>query len=318
MKVGIALGSGSGKGWTHIGVIKGLQALGIEVDVVAGCSVGALVGGAYVNGHLDALEQWVTGFTSKDMRSMLDVSFHRGSLLSADKFFHRLETYMGTGNIEALSKPFGTVATDLYLGQEIWFRKGDLMNAVRASCAIPGILAPVRYDERWLIDGAVVNPLPVSLCRALGADVVIGVDLHHRLHAQPPLQPVDLESFQKTQRERTQDRHQQKFYNLLDKGKEQLQSLTNFLHTRPKASFGTSMLGVMTQAIDILEYRYKRARVMGDPPDLRITPEVGHIQPMEFHRAEEAIAAGMAAVRRVEHLIDGALYHQRSSNLQPS
>lgn len=176
--VGIALGSGAAKGWAHIGVLNGLAAMGIKPDKVAGCSVGALVGAAYAHDHLPELEKWVRGFSSWDVLGLMDIRWRKGGLIGGDKVFDVLHARIGDVNIENLNRPFAAVATDLYSGQEIWFTEGDLRQAVRASCSMPGILAPVRQGERWLVDGAVVNPVPVSVSRAMGVDVVIAVDLY--------------------------------------------------------------------------------------------------------------------------------------------
>ncbi len=301
MNIGIALSSGSAKGWAHIGVLKSLLALGIRPTVVAGCSSGALVGAAYANNRLLQLEAWAEGMSHLSLMSYLDLNLGRGSLLAGDKLFRELEPYFASLCIEDLPMPFATVATDLYRGEEVWFRKGDLLNAVRASCAIPGILSPVKHAQRWLVDGAIVNPLPVSLCRAMGADFVIGVDVQSCCFKQVSV-PIEIESLRKTACEQTQDNKQLGMLtDLLERGKEHFLSLTSRLKNQQDLDMG--MVGVMNQSLEILEYRHKRTRLMGDPPELCITPEVSHIQAMEFHKAKEAIEAGRAAVQDVLHLL---------------
>ncbi|MCU8034226.1 MULTISPECIES: patatin-like phospholipase RssA [unclassified Shewanella] len=305
--VGIALGSGAAKGWAHIGVLNGLAAMGIKPDKVAGCSVGALVGAAYAHDHLPELEKWVRGFSSWDVLGLMDILWRKGGLIGGDKVFDVLHARIGDVNIENLNRPFAAVATDLYSGQEIWFTEGDLRQAVRASCSMPGILAPVRQGERWLVDGAVVNPVPVSVSRAMGVDVVIAVDLYGYHSGRIQVLPVNMTSQRTVQAEMDMPARQETgFMDLFARGRDYVSNLTDKFSLGTKSNPG--MIAVMSQSMGILEQRYKRARLMGDPPDICIVPEVGNIGTMEFHRADEAIAAGEAAVEKVAHLIEAALW----------
>ncbi|AVI68496.1 MULTISPECIES: patatin-like phospholipase RssA [Shewanella] len=305
--VGIALGSGAAKGWAHIGVLNGLAAMGIKPDKVAGCSVGALVGAAYAHDHLPELEKWVRGFSSWDVLGLMDIRWRKGGLIGGDKVFDVLHARIGDVNIENLNRPFAAVATDLYSGQEIWFTEGDLRQAVRASCSMPGILAPVRQGERWLVDGAVVNPVPVSVSRAMGVDVVIAVDLYGYHSGRIQVLPVNMTSQRTVQAEMDMPARQETgFMDLFARGRDYVSNLTDKFSLGTKSNPG--MIAVMSQSMGILEQRHKRARLMGDPPDICIVPEVGNIGTMEFHRADEAIAAGEAAVEKVAHLIEAALW----------
>ncbi|MFA7312822.1 MAG: patatin-like phospholipase RssA [Shewanella sp.] len=305
--VGIALGSGAAKGWAHIGVLNGLAAMGIKPDKVAGCSVGALVGAAYAHDHLPELEKWVRGFSSWDVLGLMDILWRKGGLIGGDKVFDVLHARIGDVNIENLNRPFAAVATDLYSGQEIWFTEGDLRQAVRASCSMPGILAPVRQGERWLVDGAVVNPVPVSVSRAMGVDVVIAVDLYGYHSGRIQVLPVNMTSQRTVQAEMDMPARQETgFMDLFARGRDYVSNLTDKFSLGTKSNPG--MIAVMSQSMGILEQRHKRARLMGDPPDICIVPEVGNIGTMEFHRADEAIAAGEAAVEKVAHLIEAALW----------
>lgn len=305
--VGIALGSGAAKGWAHIGVLNGLAAMGIKPDKVAGCSLGALVGAAYAHDHLPELEKWVRGFSSWDVLGLMDIRWRKGGLIGGDKVFDVLHARIGDVNIENLNRPFAAVATDLYSGQEIWFTEGDLRQAVRASCSMPGILAPVRQGERWLVDGAVVNPVPVSVSRAMGVDVVIAVDLYGYHSGRIQVLPVNMTSQRTVQAEMDMPARQETgFMDLFARGRDYVSNLTDKFSLGTKSNPG--MIAVMSQSMGILEQRHKRARLMGDPPDICIVPEVGNIGTMEFHRADEAIAAGEAAVEKVAHLIEAALW----------
>lgn len=313
VRIGLALGSGAAKGWAHIGVLNGLAKQGVYPDKIAGCSIGAVVGAAYANDNLAELENWVRSFSSWDVLGLMDLSWRKGGLIGGEKVFDVLQKRMGDMQIEQLKKPFAAVATDLYSGQEIWFTEGDLRHAVRASCSMPGILPPVKVGERWLVDGAVVNPVPVSVSRAMGVDIVIAVDLHGLRRGRMQVLPVNMKSNKPTVEEEAEaDKHQEKgFTDLLARGRDYISGLTDKLSLGHKLESSQSpnpgMLAVMSQSMDILEQRHKRARLMGDPPDICIVPDLGDIGTMEFHRAEEAIAAGEAAVEQVAHLIKAAL-----------
>jgi len=176
LKIGIALGAGSARGWAHIGVLRVLEEAGIRPQIVCGSSIGALVGAVYAAGQLDALEEWVLDLTWRKVLGFFDISFDGGFLKGA-KLIAYLKDHLLERSIEELELPFGAVATDLHSGREIWLREGRAIDAVRASIALPGLFTPFTLDDRLLVDGALVNPVPVSLCRAMGADVVIGVDL---------------------------------------------------------------------------------------------------------------------------------------------
>jgi len=306
--VGLALGSGAAKGWAHIGVLNGLAELGIYPDKVAGCSVGALVGAAYSNDHLGELETWVSGFSSWDVLGLMDLGWRKGGLISGEKVFDVLANLIGDINIEQLSRPFAAVATDLYSGQEIWFKEGDLRHAVRASCSMPGFLPPVLQGNRWVVDGAVVNPVPVSLARSMGVDVVIAVDLNGHRRDQLHMIPEQVKSRKASQSESIDDKPELEsgFTDLWGKGKEFMSDLSdkfalNYSKSHP------SMLAVMSQSMDILEQRHKRSRLMGEPPDLCIIPYVSDIGTMEYHRAKEAIKAGEQGVKDIQHLIEAIL-----------
>jgi NTE family protein len=180
-RLGLALGSGSARGWAHIGILGGLAGHGLMPQVIAGASVGALVGAAYAAGRLADLERWVTLLTQRDVWRLVDTTFRGGGVMTGSRLMEAIAARIGDALIETLPVAYGAVATDLYTGEEIWLRDGSFMTAVRASSGLPGLFAPTWHEGRWLIDGGVVNPLPVSLCRALGADVVIAVDLSRSL-----------------------------------------------------------------------------------------------------------------------------------------
>ena len=201
LKIGLALGAGAARGWSHIGTIKALQRAGIEIDIVAGCSIGALVGAAFACNRLPVLEKWVSSFSNWDVLRLMDLSWRRGGLLRGERVFNQFRQVLPVADIERCDRRFAAVATNLSTGRELWFTEGDLHQAVRASCSMPGLMSPVMHNGYWLVDGAVVNPVPVSLARALGADIVIAVDLQHDAH----LMQQDLWSIEKPQPEEDKD-----------------------------------------------------------------------------------------------------------------
>src|SRR5262245_43778903 len=177
-KIGLALGAGSARGWTHIGVLRALAAAGIYPDIVAGTSVGALVGGCFVAGELDALEEFARSLTRRRILGFLDFNFSGSGLIHGQRLREVLRERLKDMTIETLSKRFVAVATEIGSGHETWLGRGYLADAIRASYAMPGIFKPVSIEGRWLFDGALVNPIPVSICRALGARYVIAVNVN--------------------------------------------------------------------------------------------------------------------------------------------
>ncbi|GAA4890503.1 patatin-like phospholipase RssA [Ferrimonas pelagia] len=302
LTVGIALGSGAAKGWAHIGVLRALGQMGIEPKVVAGCSIGAFVGAAYAAGKLDALEEWVLGFSSWDVMGLMDLSWRRGGLIEGQKVFEAGGKAIGLTDMDQITLPFVAVATDLYTGQEVWLDEGKLSDIIRASCSIPGLMLPKKIGDRWLVDGAVVNPVPVSACRTLGADMVIAVDLHGdgRQHGSDVVK-IDTPVSQAQKRRQDSDSG---FMNFLVSGRDLLNRLTSTFSSDKEQP---NMVAVMHQSMAILEQRHKRARLMGDPPETMLLPRVGDIATMEFQRAEEAIAAGEAAVLQMRHQIEAEI-----------
>lgn len=300
-KIGIALGSGSAKGWAHIGVLKALAELGIKPDIVAGCSVGAFVGAAYATGNLSELERWVNSFSSWNLMRLMDISWRRGGLMSGERVFEQSRLLFGATKVEDLDIPFIAVATDLYSGNEVWLKTGNLQDVVRASCSVPGLLAPKRLGDRYFIDGAVVNPLPVNICRSLGADLVIAVDLY----GYPLLLNEDKSESVPDNDNLEQGDEDHHFKRLIGSSRDYFNGLTG------KNSRDTvrvpNMFAVMSTAMEILEYRQKKSRLAGDPPEILIQPRVAQISSMEFNRAPEAIAAGEEAVHSIAHLIDSEL-----------
>ncbi len=285
-KIGLALGSGSARGWSHIGVIRALEGAGVEPEVVCGTSIGALVAAAYVEGELDHLAAWVGGLTWQTVVGFLDVSLV-GGLIKGERLVEFFRENFADADIADLPRAYGAVATDLETGNEVWLREGRVMDAVRASIALPGLFTPVQRDGRILVDGGLVNPVPVSLCRAMGADIVIAVDLNADLLGRHLRRP----------RANAGDAPKGEPGSWLQRIRESLAALDFMPAGSPEA--GPSMLEVIASSINIMQVRITRSRLAGEPADLMIAPRLAHIGLMEFHRGEEAMAAGRRAAEQV-------------------
>ncbi len=290
--LGVALGGGGARGFSHIGVLRGLEELGIVPEVVCGTSMGAVVGAAYLTAGLDRLEKRSLEITGWDVVRYIDLNFSRvGGLVRGQRIVEFLQENFGGERIEDLPRPFGVVAADLDSGEEVWLREGPIWEAVRASLSIPGIFAPVRQGDRWLLDGGIVNPVPITLCRAMGADRVLAVDINVNLVSQRLVQKK--EQAKVDERKRTRILQFLKKLSLTDKDR-----LTELISQTldPKAPPG--MYEVLIGAINVMQERIARGRLIEAPPDLLLTPEVGQIRTLEFDRAAEGIEAGRAAVAR--------------------
>ncbi len=323
LKIGLALGSGAARGWAHIGVLRALEEVGIEPDIICGTSIGAAVGAAYLTDQLDELQAWAQKMGWLGMLGIIDLTFRRGGLVAAEKAFERFYNDRTDVRIEDLPRPFAAVATDLSTGREIWLRDGPLLPAVLASAAMPGLFPAVRHDHHWLVDGALVNPVPVSLCRALGADVVVAVNLNSelsplgRLNARPEGRPnarTDVRAEAKREPVTAGgDAVSPAFSQLTGQISTWLgrkpNRRTRFLadqidHSRAQMP---NALEVMAGSIDIMQDRITRSRLAGEPPDVLIAPRLAHIGILEFDRAAEAVEIGHAAAAMLRPSIELAL-----------
>lgn len=292
-KIGLALGSGAARGWAHIGVIEGLAALGIVPQIVSGTSIGALVAAAYVTENLTALKTRMANFSRRDVAGMLDVHLTTGGLIEGKRVENFLEKLGIAGEIEAQKYRYGAVATDLASGREIWLQQGAIGYAVRASIGMPGVFSPAQHDGRWLIDGGLVNPVPVSLARALGADIVIAVDLNAeavgRRFAGPGMDmPTSADTASVSARVPRW---------LTEAVGPILQ------HVLQKSPDYPSYFEVLANSLNIMQDRITRMRLAGDPPDVLLCPRLGQFSWLDFHRAADVIAEGAACVQTAEPAI---------------
>jgi NTE family protein len=300
-KIGLALGSGSARGLAHLGVIRAVQEAGIKVDYVAGTSIGALVGAVYAAGSIDSLESTFQKFDWKKMVSFFDVIFPKSGLIDGAKVRDLVRALVRTEVIEALPIPFCAVATDIQSGEEVVISRGDLIEAVRASIAVPGIFTPVRSNGQLLVDGGLVNPVPVSVARAMGADIVIAVDLNQQIVAGKNLKPLNthktpppdiptptsrwVDDFLLSLRELRQK--------LLAKEAPAAGQFNQWLSEEPLPNIFELLLA----SVNILETSITEFRLGIDKPDLIIRPPLGEFRFLEFNRAEEIVAIGYECAR---------------------
>ena len=289
-KIGLALSSGVARGWAHIGALRALQRFGIDFDILAGCSAGALGGGCYLARKLDELEAWAIALNKRKLVSYLDLNLGRGGLIRGDRLIADLRGLLGPLRVEDLRIPFVAVATDLTTGHEVWLQTGDLTETLRASFALPGLFPPIELDKRWLADGALVDPLPVAACRALGADLVIAVNLNTDIIGKARRSRSGASAFMGFDPGALLEESAQASSPLF------ADSMT--LGVFRRESNKPNVFGVMTTSLSIMQDRLTRSRLAGDPPDVHITPRVGHIGLLEFERAEELIREGEEAVER--------------------
>lgn len=299
-RIGIAFGSGSARGWAHLGVLRALEERGIQPVAVAGASVGALVAAAAASGQWQALEAWVRTLTRVDVWRLLDTTFRGGGVMRGNRLMQAIGEHITDRQIEALPCAFAAVAADLNSGEEIWLRSGSMLAAVRASSGMPGLFAPFWHQERWMIDGGVVNPVPVSLCRALGADYVIAVNLnvpvHERWQTRARTEPAATDAAPVAQGDSGDNGGTEAGWARFDRFSELLDGLVESL--KPEPSREPGLFDVMAGSIHIMQDHIARSRMAGDPPDLEISPSLGHLQLMDFHRAAETIEVGYQAARR--------------------
>ena len=297
-KIGLALGGGAARGWSHIGVLKTLAKAGIHPDIVVGTSIGAVVGGCYVANEIDELEEFARSLTRRKVLGYLDFNFTGSGLISGQRLCDRLELRLRDIEIESLARKYVAVATEIGTGHEIWLSRGSLVNSMRASYALPGIFKPVQVDGRWLFDGALVNPIPVSVARALGARYVIAVNLNQDMSGRSSVAMMpdaigDAANFVPEAGPAAEDSSNR----ILRNGRALKKLVQRQLFGPPDSGPGIST--VMMEAFNIVQDRIARSRLAGDPPDAIITPRLGNCGLFDFHRADDLIAAGAKATERV-------------------
>ena len=296
MTIGLALGSGAARGWAHIGVISALNDQGIVPDIVCGTSIGALVGASYVSNNLEKLEKWVCSLTKLETAKFFAINMSLNGFVNKERLHYFLNKYVADDDSkieDIISKKYASVATDLQTGSEIWLTDGSILDAVFSSISMPGLFPAVKNNGRWLIDGGLVNPVPVSVCRALGADVVIAVTLNDDIVGK---------HLQNNKILKTQDaRVTGKISDLITAYTASIFPATGDEEQPP------SLFDAIAGSVNIMQDRITRSRMAGDPPDILLSPRLSHIGLLEFYRAGEAITEGKKCVQsmlpEIQHVL---------------
>lgn len=286
MNIGLALGSGSSRGWSHIGVIAALADLGVVPDIVCGTSIGSLVGASYASNNLEKLEGWACSLTKFETAKFFEINTSLNGFVNTKRLYHFLNEYVASDNsvIDELNKQYAAVATDLETGREVWLTKGSVLEAVWSSISLPGLFPAIKNNNKWLVDGGLVNPVPVSLCRALGADIVIAVNLNGDIvgkHLQKPKNIIKPDA------------------GVVDKITDLVTEYATSIFTAKVEDKPPGLFEAIAGSVNITQDRITRSRMAGDPPDILLSPKLSHIGLLEFYRANEAINEGKECVQRM-------------------
>lgn len=288
--IGLALGGGMARGFSHIGVLKTLTKYGIKPTIIAGTSIGAVVGACYLSGKLPEFEDWARSLNRFKILSYIDLRVRSAGLMAGKKLNALMVANFGDMMLEELPHPLIAIAADLATGHEVWLRSGKLTETIRASFALPGVFPPVELQGRQLVDGALVNPCPISVCQAEGARMTIAVDLHADMIGKaikPGQNFQTVAGFDMFDEDDIPLEEQKPFLS---------NPLSNRLFRREPTS--PSLFGVMVSALGIMQDRLTRSRLAGDPPDIHIKPQIGHIGMLEFEKADDLIRLGEEAAER--------------------
>src|SRR5215471_12718593 len=290
LSIGLVLGGGAARGFAHIGVLRTLISHGIRPDVITGTSIGAVVGGLFAAGELDTFEDWCRQLTRRRVLSYLDFRFGGSGLISGSRLAGKLEEVLGKMSFADLSMRLAAIATEIGTGHEIWLTRGRLSEAIAASYALPGIFPPKLIGGRWLMDGAMVNPLPISAARALGARLVIAINLNADNFGRGTIiQDHGPDAADDARRARIElDRRWGSVFRPDRLIRRQFFGAPN----------GPALSTVMVEAFQVMQDRITRSRLAGDPPDVMISPRLGRVNLFDFHRAKDTIALGAEATEK--------------------
>ncbi|MFC0218300.1 patatin-like phospholipase family protein [Pseudochelatococcus lubricantis] len=315
-QLGLALGGGAARGWAHIGVIKVLAREGLRPAVIAGTSIGAVVGGCYAAGRLSELEAFARSLTKRRIVSLMDFHLNGSGLLGGDRLQKLLHEHLGPTQIEDLPIRFAAVATELGSGHEVWLTRGPLAEALRASYALPGVFDAIRVRGRWLMDGALVNPIPVTTARVLGAEAVIAVNLNGDPRARAAIMPaidLDTEDDPPADASGSGDSLRRSFFAPLQNALPATLAAGPFSASvsGPRRERGPGLATVLMDAFNITQDRIARSRLAGDPPDITISPRLARVGLFDFDNAAEIIELGVRATERalpdIEEYLTGRL-----------
>jgi NTE family protein len=319
-RVALALGGGGARGYAHIGVIDALQDRGYQIVGISGTSMGALVGGLQAAGKLDEFAEWAKSLTQRAILRLLDPSISAAGVMRAEKILDAVRDILGPVTIEELPIPYTAVATDLLTGRSVWFQRGPLDAAIRASIAIPGLIAPHEIEGRLLADGGILDPLPMAPLSAVNADLTIAVSLNGSevIRNRAPEPGATLEWLNRMVRSTSALLDTTAARSLLDRptaravlsrfGSEELDDDADTADVDTREPSGVPKLGsfeVMDRTIEISQAALARHTLATYPPDLLIEVPRSACRSLEFHRAAEMIAAGRALATRALGALDG-------------
>lgn len=303
-RVSLALGSGGARGYAHIGAIQVIEERGMEVVTIAGSSMGALVGAVHAAGVLPAYTEWALGLTQLDVLRLLDLSLASPGAIRAERVLARTQELLGGRLIEDLPIPFTAVATDLAARREVWFQRGPVDLAIRASIALPGIFSPVVHNGRLLVDGGMLNPVPIAPTVAVASDLTIAVSLgggrQHRMGESAAVEtaeprPVDewLERFRRGAAHAMDSDFARAMLTRFAAGGDNVPPAPELQGGAPQAlPPGLTKFDVMSQSLEAMQEVVTRYRLAGFPPDLLITVPKDACRTLDFHRARVMIELG--------------------------
>lgn len=296
MKIGIALGSGGARGFAHIGILKILTEANIDCTIVTGSSIGALVGAAYAANRLSLLEEAVYNISLTDLPRLLSPTWSSSGFFSGKNALELLMNVIGVEEIENLPKTFASVSTDLQTSSIIASTNGNLRHALRSSMAIPAVFTPVTTPSQILVDGGLLDPVPVEICRKLGADFVIAVDLFGETYcSQKPKESTTANTLWPSD---------------IGTALQYLRSLPNRLRFTdlepdkpPSAQPTTNLISIIERTLAIAQRAITEARLAQNPPDIILKPPVSHVGLLDFHRGQPVVKIGEAtALEKLEEI----------------
>lgn len=290
-KVGLVLGSGASRGWAHIGVIEALEEAQIDISMIVGVSAGAFIGAAYAGGGLEKVRAFALDMDWKGVLAHLDLAFPRSGFMEGKKVAELIKLYTNASSFEDLNIPLSMIATDMHTAEQVILDKGNLTDALRASMGVPGVMTPVHYEGRWLVDGGVVNPLPINVCRDLGADIVVAVDINsERISKRPRKQSA-------SQMEKNIERAEKTRLEIVGSWVEKYGSVGKNMRTRIDKWFSSDeptphIFDVLVSSLNIMQKKIEEMNLKASPPDFLIQPQLGDMSFFDFDQAEHAIDEG--------------------------
>jgi NTE family protein len=310
----LVLGSGSSRGWAHIGAIEALEEAGIPIDSIVGSSVGSYVGALYAAGSLNSLKTFVLRMDGKKVFSYFDVVFPRSGLLNGTKKLKEFVSLLTDArDFSDLKIPVIMVATDLESGDKVVLKSGNLIDALRATMSMPGLFSPARAKAKWLVDGGLVDPVPVSIARVMDVDVVIAVDLNSGLS---PRKKSKLRIDNSRKKVDDPHRHKNELVNkLADYYVNAELGVRNKLNELFRKELSTpDIIETVTTSIGIMQERITRINLAVDPPDILIQPRLNELKMMDFDQVEHVIHEGYLAV--MEKIEDIKMLLERPKNIE--